>query len=200
MPACFTASRTNSRREMRVNTVRHQKLRVFRPTIASFGETNLILPERFLDAEPANQLEAALAHEWAHICNRDLWLIALVRLLLPVLFAHPGYWWLRRRIRDDQELLAKTRVEQDELIHLVLRVESMPADGADFEAAVLVLAEHARQHMRREEEGLFACLRHSGLDLLGTGERMASLDAELATTPIGRRQIRRARKVMAGLR
>jgi hypothetical protein len=101
---------------------------------------------------------------------------------------------------DDRELLARTRVEQDELIHLVLRVESMPADGADFEAAVLVLAEHARQHMKHEEEDLFARLRHSGLDLLGTGERMAALDAELATTPIGRRQIRRARKVMAGLR
>jgi hypothetical protein len=54
--------------------------------------------------------------------------------------------------------------------------------------------------MKREEEGLFARLRHSRLDLLGTGERMAALGAELATAPIRRRQIRQARKVMAGLR
>ena len=25
---------------------------------------------------------------------------------MPVLFAHPVYWWLRRRTREDQELLA----------------------------------------------------------------------------------------------
>ena len=101
---------------------------------------------------------------------------------------------------DDRELLARARVEQDELVHLVLRVESMPADSGDFDAAVLVLAEHARQLMKREEEGLFVRLRHSRLDLLGTGERIAALEAELATAPIRRRQIRQARKVMAGLR
>ena len=99
---------------------------------------------------------------------------------------------------DGKELLAKLRVEQDELMHLVARIESMPADSADFAPAVLVLAERAAQHARREEGELFASLRHSRLDLLGTGERMAALEAELATQPIGRRQIHRARKVMEG--
>ncbi|MDG3004737.1 M56 family metallopeptidase [Paludisphaera mucosa] len=70
---------------------------VLRPTI--------ILPSRFLD-EPTARLEAALAHEWGHIRNGDLRLIAASRLLLPILFAHPIYWWLRRLIRDDQEALA----------------------------------------------------------------------------------------------
>jgi hypothetical protein len=51
-------------------------------------------------------LRALLAHEWAHIERGDLWLLALGRLLLIVLFAHPLYWLLRRRIRADQELLA----------------------------------------------------------------------------------------------
>ena len=99
---------------------------------------------------------------------------------------------------EAKELLVKLRIEQDELMHLALKIENMPADGADFEAAVLVLAEHAAQHARREEDELFACLRHSRLDLLGTGERMAALEAELATAPMRRRQIHRARKVMAG--
>jgi beta-lactamase regulating signal transducer with metallopeptidase domain len=73
-------------------------LGVLRPTI--------ILPERFLSREPDSGLEAVLAHEWAHVRNRDLWLLALLRLLLPVLYAHPGYWWLRRQTRDDQEAMA----------------------------------------------------------------------------------------------
>jgi BlaR1 peptidase M56/Carboxypeptidase regulatory-like domain len=66
----------------------------------------IILPERFVADEPRCRLEAALAHEWVHFRNRDLWWIALSGLLMPVLFAHPVYWWLRRRAREDQELLA----------------------------------------------------------------------------------------------
>jgi BlaR1 peptidase M56/WD domain, G-beta repeat len=66
----------------------------------------IILPERFIEDEPRCRLEAALAHEWGHFRNRDLWWIALSALLTAVLFAHPVYWWLRRRSREDQELLA----------------------------------------------------------------------------------------------
>lgn len=101
---------------------------------------------------------------------------------------------------DDQELLAQARIEQEELLHLAGRIEAMPADSPDFDASVLLLADRAARHMKREEEDLFAPLRHSRLDLLGTGERMAALEAELATTPLGRGQIRRARNVMEGSR
>ena len=76
------------------------------PVTVGLLRPNIILPDRFVANEPAPRLEAALAHELAHIRNRDLWLIALSRLLMPILFAHPAYWWLRRRIRDDQEVLA----------------------------------------------------------------------------------------------
>jgi hypothetical protein len=99
---------------------------------------------------------------------------------------------------DDKELVARLRIEQDELMHLVAKIESMPADSADFAAAVLVLAEHAARLAKCEEDQLFAGLRHSRLDLLGTGERMAALQAEVATAPMPRRQIHRARKVMGG--
>lgn len=65
----------------------------------------ILLPSWFLD-EPADRLEAALAHEWAHVRNGDLRRLALSRLLLPALFAHPLYWLLRSRIRADQEVVA----------------------------------------------------------------------------------------------
>ena len=71
---------------------------VLRPTI--------ILPAALAEGSPPSALCAVLAHEWAHIRNRDLWLLALGRCLLVVLFAHPLFWWLRRAIRGDQELLA----------------------------------------------------------------------------------------------
>ena len=66
----------------------------------------ITLPERFVEDEPRCRLAAALAHEWVHFRNRDFWWIAFSGLLMPVLVAHPVYWWLRRRAREDQELLA----------------------------------------------------------------------------------------------
>jgi Zn-dependent protease with chaperone function len=66
----------------------------------------IVLPAAWLESTPPHALRAVLAHEWAHVRNRDLWLLALGRWLLAVLFAHPLFWWLRRAIRGDQELLA----------------------------------------------------------------------------------------------
>ena len=80
--------------------------RLAQPVAVGLLRPAIILPERFVEDEPRCRLEAALAHEWAHFRNRDLWWIALSGLLMPVLFAHPVYWWLRRRTREDQELLA----------------------------------------------------------------------------------------------
>jgi hypothetical protein len=52
--------------------------------------------------------------------------------------------------------------------------------------------------MKKEEEEIFPRLRHSRLDLVGTGERMAARKTQLATAPIDRRLIHQARKVMGG--
>ncbi|WP_422928824.1 M56 family metallopeptidase [Singulisphaera sp. PoT] len=80
--------------------------RLAQPVAVGLLRPTIILPERFIEEEPRCRLEAALAHEWAHLRNGDLRWIALSGLLMPVLFAHPAYWWLRRRTREDQELLA----------------------------------------------------------------------------------------------
>ena len=63
-------------------------LGLFRPAI--------VLPEAFAAKEPTVRIRMALAHEWAHICNGDLVLLAGWRLLLPILYLHPLYWWLRQ--------------------------------------------------------------------------------------------------------
>ncbi len=80
--------------------------RLAQPVAVGLLRPAIILPARFVEDEPRCRLEAALAHEWVHFRNRDLWWITVSGLLMPVLFAHPVYWWLRRRTREDQELLA----------------------------------------------------------------------------------------------
>jgi BlaR1 peptidase M56 len=80
--------------------------RLAQPVALGLLRPAIILPERFVEDEPRGRLEAALAHEWAHFRNRDLGWIAVSGMLMPILFAHPVYWWLRRRTREDQEMLA----------------------------------------------------------------------------------------------
>jgi Zn-dependent protease with chaperone function len=66
----------------------------------------LLVPADLAYQASPRQLEAVLAHEWAHVKNGDLRWAALSRVLLLVLFAHPLYWILRRRMRADQEMQA----------------------------------------------------------------------------------------------
>jgi beta-lactamase regulating signal transducer with metallopeptidase domain len=66
----------------------------------------IVLPEPFAENETDEGLEAALAHELAHIQNGDLRWLAALRLLTVVFFAQPLFWLLRRTIRADQEALA----------------------------------------------------------------------------------------------
>ncbi len=53
-----------------------------------------------------NDLRTILAHEFAHVQNRDLHWLAVSRALLILLWPQPLYWFLRRRMRLDQESLA----------------------------------------------------------------------------------------------
>lgn len=99
---------------------------------------------------------------------------------------------------EDKQLLDKLRIEHEGVGHLIDKVENTPVDDPSFDSTVAALAEHAVRLMKREEDELFPRLRHSRLDLAGTGERMAARKTELATMPIDRQVIRQARKVLAG--
>lgn len=66
----------------------------------------ILLPQSAATEDQRSLVRAALAHEWAHISRGDLWLLALERLLLPLLAWQPLFWWLRRSVRLDLELLA----------------------------------------------------------------------------------------------
>src|SRR4051812_22009752 len=73
----------------------------------------ILLPSRWCDEPSVNaatqrpwKLRTVLAHEAAHLANGDLRWVALMRVLLVALWAHPLFWFMRRRLRLDQEALA----------------------------------------------------------------------------------------------
>lgn len=61
------------------------------------------LPLGLLARLPADQIEALLAHELAHIRRLDWCWNALQCVIEGLLFHHPAMWWLSRRIREERE-------------------------------------------------------------------------------------------------
>ena len=75
-------------------------LGLFRPTI--------LLP----DISDEREKQLALAHEWAHFENGDLTALAVERVVMFLLCLHPMFWWLRARVRGDQEILADLKAAE----------------------------------------------------------------------------------------
>ncbi|HEY1859671.1 MAG TPA: M56 family metallopeptidase, partial [Gemmataceae bacterium] len=74
------------------------------PLLWAFGGTpSLILPHGLLDRLSAEQLEALLTHELAHVRRRDHWVRALEFVTTCLFWWHPVVWWARREIREAEE-------------------------------------------------------------------------------------------------
>ncbi len=72
----------------------------------------ILLPQSLVANANREHIRSVLAHELAHVAHRDLWLLALLRGLMVLLWPHPLFWLLRRRVRLDQEILADAAAAQ----------------------------------------------------------------------------------------
>jgi hemerythrin superfamily protein len=99
---------------------------------------------------------------------------------------------------ESDEPLGRASIEHGGIQGLISKIEDTPADDPLFDPMIEVLATYVGHHAKAEEEQLFPKVRHSRLDLLGTGERLAARKLELSTAHLGRQTIRRARRVMGG--
>ena len=73
------------------------------PTVIGFLKPVVLLPATALAGLTAQQVEAILAHELAHIRRHDYLVNLCQTLVETVLFYHPAVWWLSRRIRIERE-------------------------------------------------------------------------------------------------
>ncbi|MCP4898975.1 MAG: M56 family metallopeptidase, partial [bacterium] len=73
------------------------------PTVIGWLRPVVLLPVSSLTGLDAQQLEAVLAHELAHIWRRD-YLVNLLQVCAEtILFYHPAVWWVSRQIREERE-------------------------------------------------------------------------------------------------
>ncbi len=74
------------------------------PSVVGWLRPLILLPSATLLGLTADQLEAVLAHELAHVRRYD-YLVNLLQMLVETLFFyHPAVWWISGRIRHEREL------------------------------------------------------------------------------------------------
>jgi beta-lactamase regulating signal transducer with metallopeptidase domain len=66
----------------------------------------IVLPRSLCRQENKSQLETILLHELGHIAQQDAQGNLLFCVALPLLYAHPLFWWLRRESQLAAELVA----------------------------------------------------------------------------------------------
>ncbi len=73
------------------------------PMAIGYLKPVVLIPLGALNGVPAQQMEAILVHELAHIRRRDYLMNLLQSLLEVIFFYHPVVWWLSKNIRIERE-------------------------------------------------------------------------------------------------
>ncbi len=80
-----------------------ESARIKIPQVFGSVKPVLLVPAELISGIPANQVEAIIAHELAHIKRHDF-LVNVVQSLVEVLFFyHPAVWWMSNFIRKERE-------------------------------------------------------------------------------------------------
>lgn len=73
------------------------------PTVIGWLRPVILIPVGCLVGLSANQIEALLAHELAHIRRHDYLVNIFQSVMETLLFYHPATWWVSKQIRRERE-------------------------------------------------------------------------------------------------
>ena len=93
------------------------------------------------------------------------------------------YPTVRKQGEEMKELVAEAAVEHQSLKDIIGRLESASPSDPLYDAAVKVLSEYVKHHVREEEGQLFPKVRASDIDLEALGERMKARKTQLEQAP-----------------
>lgn len=98
--ALMLARRLNISRVVRVM----ESSRVAVPVMIGWIRPVVLLPPAALAGLSVSQVEAILAHEFAHIRRHDYLVNLFQTVVETALFFHPAVWWVSREVRREREL------------------------------------------------------------------------------------------------
>jgi beta-lactamase regulating signal transducer with metallopeptidase domain len=73
------------------------------PAVVGWMKPVVLVPAGLFANLPAEQIEALLAHELAHVCRHDYLVNLLQTAVETLFFYHPAVWWVSRNIRNERE-------------------------------------------------------------------------------------------------
>jgi beta-lactamase regulating signal transducer with metallopeptidase domain len=117
------------RLQLRITPPLAWSARITVPIVVGVLRPMILLPATLATGLSADQLQAVLLHELAHVRRYDLVANVLQRTIEALLFFHPAVWWLSRRVSLERENACDD---------LVLRADCPPLKYAD---ALLRVAE-----------------------------------------------------------
>jgi len=80
-----------------------ESLQLEGPAVVGWLRPVILLPVSALTGLTAQQLEAVIAHELAHVKRLDAFVNLFQMAAETLLFYHPAVWWLSKRIRAERE-------------------------------------------------------------------------------------------------
>ena len=78
-------------------------MRVTAPVVVGWLRPVVLIPLSAITGLPAQQLDAIILHELAHIRRFDAFTNILLLAIETILFYHPAVWWVSRRVRIERE-------------------------------------------------------------------------------------------------
>ncbi len=111
------------------------------PMAMGIWRTSVILPLSVATSLPAEQLEAVLAHELAHIRRWDYFCNLLQTAIECLFFFHPAVWWMNRRTRELREvccdeIAARTCADPGIYAEALLQMEEQRAEHLQLAVAL----------------------------------------------------------------
>lgn len=120
------------------------------PAVVGWVRPVILVPAGIFTGLTAEQVEALLAHELAHVCRHDYLVNLLQTVAETLFFYHPAVWWVSRSIRSEREnccddiavdicgnaiAYARALTELEQMCHRTPRF-AMAADGGSLVSRV----------------------------------------------------------------
>jgi len=120
--------------------------RIDSPLLIGLFRPVILLPVSMTREENAVQTRYALAHEWAHHQNGDLWTWCFAHACRLLFWAQPFYWHLAKELRVDQDFLTDDTASRTNLTSNPNPTLN-PSSNTDAEQYAFVLVELAKRRI-----------------------------------------------------
>ncbi len=124
------------------------------PMAVGLFRPSVVLPESMAECLNREELESVLAHELAHLCRRDAWVLALENILLTLWWFNPLAWMVvnaLRRTREDccDDLVLSLRLADEHTYCRSLVNAASAVARPGWAPAILGFADHMHPLGRR---------------------------------------------------